>query len=244
MASSNRLQTREFRNDILSALTDDEVERLRPLLMPVRWVRGQPLYEPDECIEHVYFPEQGFASTMAETKDANGRAEVGLTGREGVTGPAAPLDPGARSFNRVVVQLAGLAHRVPAQALREGLDALPTLRLLLLRALQVFMAQVAQTAACNSCHTLPERLARWLLMAHDRAEGDELELTQEFLSSMLAVRRPGVTIAVGALRTAGAIKDGRGHILIRDRAGLEAAACSCYARLRAFAAALAEDKAP
>ena len=105
------------------------------------------------------------------------------------------------------------------------------------------MAMVAQTAACNSRHSVTERCSRWLLLAHDMVEGDELALTQEFLAIMLAVRRSGVTIALGSLRQAGLVRNGRGRIVVTDRPGLEAAACSCYARVQGFAASVAAREA-
>lgn len=101
------------------------------------------------------------------------------------------------------------------------------------------MAQVAQTAACNSQHPLSQRLARWLLMAHDRVDGDELAMTQEFLSIMLAVRRSGVTVASGRLLATGAIRVGRGRTTVCDRPALEAAACGCYGRVKAFTESVA-----
>jgi CRP-like cAMP-binding protein len=227
------------RNGILTKIPADELARLTPHLTHVRWVNGQPLHAPDERIEHVFFVEQGFASTVADADGLEQGVEVGLTGREGLVGLPALFDPEATSFNRVFVQMAGGAYRMPASVLRAVIDNAPTFRMLLYRALQASMAQVAQTAACNSQHNLPERLARWLLLAHDRADGDELLLTQEFLSIMLAVRRSGVTVAIGSLEAAGFIRSRRAHILIADRPGLEDAACDCYRRVTAFEASIA-----
>jgi len=123
-----------------------------------------------------------------------------------------------------------------AQILRDSMAVMPVLRQRVFGILQILMAQVEQTAACNSQHTLPERLTRWLLMAHDRIEGDELPLTQEFLSNMLAVRRSGVIIALASLREVGLIEYGRRcTVVIRDRASLQAASCACYGRVMAFA---------
>jgi len=156
-------------NELLPMLPPAELALLRPLSTRVQLVNGQTLHE---------------AGT-----------EVGLIGREGMVGLPVLLDPQAASFNRAMVQMPGTALRLPAQALRDNADALPVLRRLLFQALEVSMAQVAQTAACNSQHSLSQRLARWLLMAHDRVDGNELAMTQEFLSIMLAVRRSGVTVA-------------------------------------------------
>ncbi len=239
MTASNGPSGATFHNAILNALPWDEIERLRPLLTPVHLVNGQGLHEPGERIEQVFFVEHGFASVVAQVAEAAGSVEVGLMGRETMTGLVSMFSPDATSFSRVMVQMPGAAQRMSAQALRESVATMPVLNALLLRALEAFMAQVSQTAACNSRHTLSERLARWLLMAHDRADGDELALTQEFLSMMLTVRRPGVTVAIGILQAAGLVGHRRGRVVIRDRAGLEAAACDCYARVQAFTATLA-----
>ena len=228
-----------YSNELLSALPPAEVSRLHPLLTRVRWVNGQPLHEAGERIEHVFFVEQGFASMVAHADDGGNGVEVGLIGREGMVGYQVLLSPQPVSYNQAMVQMPGGAFRMSASALHDNLDALPVLRRLLSEALQVFMAQVAQTAACSSQHSLSQRLVRWLLLAHDRMDGDELALTQEFLGIMLAVRRVGVTNALGSLQAAAVVGRRRGHLTICDRAGLEAATCSCYGRAQAFAAAVA-----
>jgi CRP-like cAMP-binding protein len=222
-----------YRNEILAALPTDELERLLPLLTRVEWENGQPLQEPDQPIEHVFFVEKGFASMVAE---ADGAVEVGLAGRETMIGFAALFDPDAVSFNRVFVQTPGGAFRAQASDMRECIHSMPVLLLLLFRSLQAQTAQSSQTAACNVRHRVPERLARWLLMAHDRTEGNELRLTQTFLAVMLAVRRSGVTKASAALQKEGLIENHRGRIVITDRPGLETAACDCYRRVGEFIA--------
>jgi CRP-like cAMP-binding protein len=226
-------------NELLSTLPPAELGQLRPLLTRVQLVNGQTLHEAGERIEQVFFVEQGFVSMVADADGSSLGTEVGLIGREGMVGLPVLLDPQAVSFNRAMVQMPGVAHRLPAQALRDSAGALPVLWRLLLQALEVSMAQVAQTAACNSQHSLSQRLARWLLMAHDRVDGDNLPLTQEFVAKMLAVRRAGVAGALASLQTAGVISQRRGRILVCDRAGLEAAACGCYGRVQAFAATVA-----
>jgi len=223
-----------YANEILQALPADEVRRLRPHLTRIRLVNGATLYQAGDRIEDVFFVEQGFVSMVAAADGAESRVEVGLIGREGLVGAVALISPGAVSYIQAMVQMPGAAHRVPAAALAASLEQAPTLRRLVLQAFEASMAQLAQTAACNSRHTVPQRLARWLLMAHDRMEGGELPLTQEFLAIMLAVRRPGVTIAVGELQMAGLIQHSRGRIVVCDRPGLEAAACVCYGRVRKF----------
>jgi len=235
----NFIAPRSSLNEVLSMLPPAELERLRPHLRRVQLVNGQNLCEAGERIDQVFFVEEGFVSMVAEADGDDIGTEVGLIGREGIVGLPALLGSRPVSFDRAMVQMPGTAQRMTAEALRDGLDALPTLRQFLLQALEAFMAQVSQTAACNSRHNLTQRLARWLLMAHDRVDGDELPLTQEFLSKMLAVRRSGVTVALQSLQIAGAVSQRRGRILICDRPGLEAASCGCYGRVRAFAEAVA-----
>ncbi|MGI4940622.1 MAG: Crp/Fnr family transcriptional regulator [Janthinobacterium lividum] len=232
-----------FANEILAALPPAELSALRPHLLRVRMVNGQGLHEPGERIEHVYFFESGLASMVAVAQDEGIGVEVGVIGPEGMVGLTTLLDPEATAFNRAMVQMPGIAYRMPAATLRTCLDEAPILRRRLLRRLDSFVALVSQTAACNSRHSINERCARWLLLAHDRNDGDELPLTQEFLATMLAVRRSGVTVALGALREAGLVHNGRGRIMICDRPGLEASACECYGRVRSFISAITERDA-
>lgn len=234
------------RNILLSSMLPAELDGLRSRLTRVRLVHGQILHEFNERIEQVFFVEQGMVSLVAEANGSgNGiSVEVGVIGREGAVGAAALFDASAISFNRSVVQIAGSSLRISASDLRDSMEASPSLRAGLYRTLQVTLAQSSQTAACNSRHTLPERCARWLLMAHDRVDGDDLALTQEFLAIMLAVRRSGVTVAMGSLQQAGLIRHSRGRVTITDREGLEAAACDCHARVRAFSEALWDQKPP
>ena len=225
------------RNELLSALPPAELERLRPLLKRVRWVSGQGLYEAGERIDQVFFVEKGFASMVAQADGNDIGTEVGLIGREGMVGLPVLLNARPVSFDGAMVQMPGMAQCMTAEALRDSMNAMPVLRRLLLQALEAFMAQMSQTAACNSQHGLTQRLARWLLIAHDRVDGDDLAMTQEFLSIMLAVRRSGVTLALQSLQATGAIGRGRRRIVICNRPELEAAACGCYGRVRAFAEA-------
>ena len=224
-----------FRNEILRILPGDEIASLRASLARVRLVNGQILHAPGKRIEHVYFVEQGFISMVADADDRGGQVEVGLIGRESMVGLTVVLGMPMRSYNRAMVQLPGIAYSLPVTALASTPERTPVLNRILRQQLGIFMAQMAQTAACNGRHTLSERLARWLLMARDRVDVDELALTQEFLAIMLAVRRSGVTLAIQSLATAGLVRHSRGRIVVCDRPGLESAACSCYSRVRRFA---------
>jgi CRP-like cAMP-binding protein len=218
------------RNRLLAALPAEDLARLWPRLEPVELTVRQVIQAPEEPITAVYFPESGWVSMLALLADG-GAAEVGVIGREGMVG--LPLLFGAdMSSVEGLVQAPGPALRLSAVAFREELEHIPALRTLLLRYALAFQEQVAQTAACNGRHVLEQRLARWLLMAHDRAEGDEFPMTQDFLAMMLCVHRPGVTVAARMLQQAGYIRYGAGHITVADRSGLEEVACECYGTVR------------
>lgn len=216
-----------FRNLLLSALPAKEIERLRPLLARVTLVEGQVLHERGATIEDVFFMEEGVASLTADTMDS-GAVEVGLTGWEGLVGAAVLLNPEAFAVHRAFIQVPGSAWRMRGEALRQAVERSPVLRDRCLRYVQVLMVHGAQSAACNARHGVPERLARWLLLTHDRVDGDELPLRQEFLSLMLGVRRAGVNVAASTLQAGGLIRQARGRITVLDRAGLEGASCDCY----------------
>jgi CRP-like cAMP-binding protein len=218
------------RNRLLAALPAEDLARVWPRLEPVELTVRQVIQAPEEPITAVYFPESGWVSMLALLADG-GAAEVGVIGREGMAG--LPLLFGAdMSSVEGLVQAPGPALRLSAVAFREELEHIPALRTLLLRYALAFQEQVAQTAACNGRHVLEQRLARWLLMAHDRAEGDEFPMTQDFLAMMLCVHRPGVTVAARMLQQAGYIRYGAGHITVADSSGLEEVACECYGTVR------------
>ncbi len=214
------------RNRLLAALPTEDLARLWPRLEPVELGLRQIIQVPDEPITAVYFPESGWISMIALLVDGNS-AEVGIVGSEGMVG--LPLLLGSdRSPTEAMVQAPGTFLRLGADVFGEERDRSAPLRTLLLRYALAFQVQVTQTAACNGHHALDQRLARWLLIAHDRAGGDEFPMTQEFLAMMLCVHRPGVTIAARLFQQAGLIRYGNGQITITDRAGLEAAACECH----------------
>jgi CRP-like cAMP-binding protein len=218
------------RNRLLAALPPDDLAWLWPRLEPVDFSHRAVLHAPDEPLTAVHFPETGWVSMLATLENGDA-AEVGLVGREGMVG--LPLLLGAdRSPFEAMTQAEGSGLRLSAGAFQEALGRSVALRTLLLRYALAFTAQVAQTAACNGRHHVEQRLARWMLMAHDRAEGDSFPMTHEFLSMMLGVRRAGVTVAAGALQRAGLIRYERGRMTVTDRAGLEAGACDCYEVVR------------
>ncbi len=218
------------RNLLLRALPRAELDGLLPFLERVPFPLGMAVIVEEAPVDAVHFVEVGTVS-MITTMEDGARIEVGLVGPEGFTGlalflgaPNAPLEG--------QVQVDGSALRLPAAALRRALADLPGLLPLMLRYVDSFHAQVAQTAACNGRHAIEQRLARWLLMTHDRAGGNGFPMTQEFLSTMLGVRRPGVTLAMGALQRAGLVRAERGRVAVLDRPGLEAASCECHGIVR------------
>ena len=187
------------------------------------------LLVPQKRIEAVYFIESGWVSMVAHL-DEGAQAEVGLVGFEGMIG--LPLVVGVdTAFTDTYMQASGAGLQMEATAFQRELEDNPALHKLLLRYSEAMYAQAMQTAACNGRHNLEQRLARWLLMAHDRSEGDVLPLTQEFLSLMLCVYRPSITVVARVLQKAGIISYGnssKGSIIILDREALEDTACDCY----------------
>ncbi len=219
-----------LRNRLLMTLPPEEFARLWPQLEPVELPLRKVFQEPGKPLTSVYFPETGWFSILAYMEDGDA-AEVGLVGREGMLGLPVLLGGDTEDLEGMV-QAPGTALRMDAGAFREELQFLPAFRTLLLRYALVHHGQVARTAACNGRHQLEQRLARWLLMAHDRADGGEFTMTHEFMSMMLGVRRAGVTVAAGQLSKAGFIRYKGGHIEVTDRPGLESVTCECYGVVR------------
>jgi CRP-like cAMP-binding protein len=219
-------QSAVIRNRLLTSLPPKVLLDLRPRLVSVDLALRQPLYNSDTAIEAVYFPESGMISMVANLEDGV-QAEVGLIGHEGMLGIS--LMTGVDTpFSESMVQMPGTAWRMGVGDFRREFEANAPFRALLLRYNGALHAQVAQTAACNGRHGLEQRLARWLLMARDRADEDELPLTQEFIAMMLGVHRPSVTVTAGILQRAGLIRYSGGRITVLDRDSLEAASCECY----------------
>jgi CRP-like cAMP-binding protein len=215
-----------LRNRLLAALPPEDLARLWPRLEAVEVPQRHTLHAPGEPITAVHFPETGWVSMLAVLDDGDA-AEVGVVGREGMVG--LPLLLGTdRAAMEAMSQAPCTVLRLDAAAFRDELELSPALRTVLLRYAMAFLTQVSQTAACNGRHHIDQRLARWMLMAHDRFDGDEFPITHEFLSIMLGVRRAGVSVAASTLQKAGLIRYGNGHMTVTDRPGLEAAACDCY----------------
>jgi CRP-like cAMP-binding protein len=221
--------TPEYSNRLLRALPERDLDLLRPHLAKVDLELEDDLETPGGRVEQIYFIESGIASTVT---DANHMArshpvEIGLIGREGVTGVSIILGADASSHS-IYMQVAGNAVRIEADQLRSAIDKSRSLQSVLLKYVKVFISQISETALANGRSKIEQRLARWVLMADDRLDEAELPLRHDFLAMMLAVRRPGVTEAIHALEGRGLIKNSRGHLRVMDRDGLVEEADGCY----------------
>jgi len=184
------------------------------------------VYPAGEAIDAIYFPITAVLSVLTVMRDG-AAVEIGTFGCEGLSGAQVALG-GERSASQVICQVPGDAYRMPVAAFLAHFETAPTFRRLVRRYAEALFNFMGQSIACNRLHPVNERCARWLLLTHDRVAGDVFELTQEFLAIMLGVQRPVVNVAARALQDAGHIRYHRGRVEIRDRAGLERAACECY----------------
>jgi CRP-like cAMP-binding protein len=208
------------------ALPEREQAVVRPDLECVTLRARDILYPADEPLTFVYFPQGAVLSVL--TFMHNGAAvEIGTFGLEGLSGAQLILG-GDRAPSQMICQIPGEALRMPVDRFLKHLKTERTFQRIVRRYTEALFNFMGQSIACNRLHTVDERCARWLLMSHDRVGGDQFDLTQEFLAIMLGVHRPGVSIAAAALQQAGFIRYVRGHVEIRDRKGLESAACECY----------------
>ncbi|WP_175968325.1 Crp/Fnr family transcriptional regulator [Burkholderia sp. BCC0322] len=217
-------------NAILDALPEDSIRTIAPHLELVR-VKAGMLDRVGEPMRHVHFPTTSMMSVQHLMEDG-AMVEVAQVGREGVVGLATMVG-GAAASHRVEVRIGGMAYRVPSCVMRAEFERSPQTYRLLLNYCQAAMAQISRSALCNRHHSVSEQLSRWLLLAHDRIDGDELAVTQQTIANMLGVRREGVTEAAGNLQEAGLIRQRRGRITVLDRDGLEHHACECYDLIRA-----------
>jgi len=223
---SSRAGETIIRNGLLAALPGEVYKRLCPALVCFPLALRDVVYEPGERMDYAYFPTSAVIS-LIYTVEGGATAEMGLVGNEGVVGIALFMG-GGTTPNRAVVQVAGGAFRIKAQALLEEFRRGGPFQAVLLRYTQALLTQVSQTAVCNRLHPIEQRLARWLLMIRNRLPSDEVLMTHESLAHVLGVRREGVTLSAHRLQRTGLIHYYHGHITILDRKRLEAAACECY----------------
>jgi len=213
-------------NLLLRSLPRADRNALIALCEPLSLAQGDVLCEAGERLRHVYFPEVGCIALVVPV-DQRVSLEVELVGNEGMAGVSLLLGVDVSPL-RMVAQGSGTALRMPAAVFRRELAARRAFHRKLQRYLYVLLVQLAQTAACNRFHVLDARLARWLLMTHDRVHSNQFHLTHEVLAQMLGVRRVGVTNAAGLLQKRQLVRYSRGDITILDRAGLETVSCGCY----------------
>lgn len=214
-------------NQLLSLLSPDERERIlaRCELLPLKI--EHVLYDVGDPINHIHFPLFGMVSMVLGSEEG-GTIEVGVIGNEGVLGT--PIALGAqRSHVKALIQVEGEFLRMSVQDFQLELQRSSVLTQFVHRFAHALTIQISQSVMCNRLHPMEERICRWLLMVHDRAGTDEIQLTQRFIAEMLGIRRPSVTVAAGMLQKAGFIDYSRGNVIILNRAGLEETACECYA---------------
>jgi len=219
-----------IRNQILSSLSPASLERLSPDLEPIELTHATPVFQAYQPITHVYFPERAMASFMATTAEG-GSSEIGVVGGEGAAGLEVLMGVD-ESPHECVMQVAGPGYRIRKDALRREFKRGGKMHDIVLLFMHKLMTQVSQITLCNRLHSLEERMSRWLLMCHDRIDGDRISLTQEFLSLLLGVRRESVTLTAGQMQSNGILQYSRGRIQVIDRLGLERSACECYEVVR------------
>lgn len=229
-----------YRNKILSSLPSDELEQIVPHLEHVSLERRMVAYDVLRPISHLYFVETGVISVVSIMRDRTA-IETATIGCEGVIGLPVYLGVDAVP-EQAFVQVPGEALRLPTSQFRTLVARMPTLRTLLDRYCVCVFTLAAQCSGCNRAHTMEQRCARWLLMVHDRMPGDDFELTQDFLSQMLGVRRATVSETASQLQQAGLISYTRGRVFIADRAGLERVVCECYGIIRSTFARVLEGR--
>jgi len=220
------IQKSAVRNRLLQLVADEDFALLAPHLQPVELPKGERIALPHQRIEHYYFIENGLGSIVGVSPEGF-KAEVGMVGHDGIV-PTAVITGGDSSVHEILMQVGGRGLRIEAGLLAEVIESNARIRRLLLRFVQNLATQTAYTALSNAVHHTEERLARWLLMCHDRMDDDRLPLTHEYLSILLAVRRPSVTTALHILEGNHFIRATRGLITLRDRALMEKFAGDAY----------------
>jgi len=217
-------------NQLLGALEIASRKRIDPHLEPIELKLGALVCEAGGLLKHAYFP-QGSVLSLLTVLENGSAIETANIGREGAFGLFAAMYSRV-SFNRCIVQLEGRMVRCPIQLLQSEFKNSEHVRNLFVSYSETLLSQVQQTVACNTTHTTEERMCRWLLMMHDRAEGESLTYTHEFLAHILGANRKSVTLAAQSMQTAGLISYRRGTIQVLNRRGLEKASCECYAIVR------------
>lgn len=233
------------RNLFLSSLSPSDHRLLEPYISHVELHPGSYLHRKGRTIEHIFFPHTGLIMLAGSLENCTMR-DIAVVGREAIIGGFAAL-AGAPAISDAQVHMGGSAARMPVDAFMAALELSSEIRRLAARCEIATVAQAQQSALCNAAHSVEARICRWLLEIADRCDGERLPLTQSELASMLGVRRTTITLVAGKLQMQGAIKCGRGHVHIADRAMLEQGSCECYAQVKSYASRLfaeAEDLGP
>jgi CRP-like cAMP-binding protein len=215
-------------NRLLARLPNKEYQAILGSLEMIDLRQGHVIVNANGPIDYVYFLCSGIGSVITVSSDGN-QAEAGMFGREGFSPTSAGVG-GTVSVHEVLMQVAGWGYRMTLDATLEAISSYPNFANLLARFIQTFASQISYTVLSNVNYQIDIRLARWLLMSHDRVDGDEIALTHDFISLMLGVRRPSVTTALHVLEGEKFIRSERGLITIRDRRGLEEFAGDSYGR--------------
>jgi CRP-like cAMP-binding protein len=219
------------RNRLLSLLPREEFHDIVGSLEQINLPRGTIIASANDTIEHVYFLCSGIGSVVTASLEGH-RAEAGMFGREGFAPTSAGVG-GRISVHEVMIQVSGDGYRMPIGPMQKKLDDNPGFAGLLAKFIQTFATQISYTSLAGANLQVDQRLARWLLMCHDRMDSDEIPLTHSFISLMLAVRRPSITNAVHVLEGQKLVLAERGRITIRDRKRLEEFARSAYGEAEA-----------
>ena len=220
----------ETRNHVLNNIPPKELESLSTYFSTISLASGDVLFEPDAVVDRVYFPNTAVLSVVTIMED--GRAvETDTVGHESAVGLLETL-ASTRAINRAFTQIPGSCISVPASRLKAMADESSALRTVLLRHSQANLAQAHQSVACNALHDVEQRLCRWLLASHDRTASDVVQLTQQYLATMVGAQRTTITQALQDLSAAGLIRQGRGKVEILNRKGLENRSCECHQALR------------
>jgi CRP-like cAMP-binding protein len=219
-------------NRLLAALPPRQLRRLAPALERIECYPGRVLADVDRPLNDIFFPETSVISVVAVYEDG-GLIEMATIGREGCTGAQAVF--GARvSPSRLLVQIPGVATRMPRDVFLRAMDGMPSFRALLHAYAQAFLEQVLVSVACNGAHDLSQRFARWLLTMRDRSDSDALQITQALLGDMFGVQRPTITNIAREFERKGLIARGRRQVTLLDRTRLSEAACECYQLVRTW----------
>lgn len=222
-------------NKLLASLPPREFEQFKASLVRVSLVRDQVLSEHGQPVDYAYFIERGVVSVLSGPADGEDSIQVAMVGREGLAGDLSLVDMRHAACGQARVHVPGIALRISSENLRRAIARSPALQTACARFVQSLMMQVMQTAVCNARRSLTERCARWLVMTHERIDGNEIFVTHEALSALLGMHRPGVTVAAAALQHAGLIRTGRSRFTVLDRVGLYEVAQGAVPTIRPMA---------